>query len=159
MATFKRMAALGAILLVLSALLAGVTYSTYRTATFEDRARSTVVTELDDATSTDLELLSMQVDYESEFPFSRPERVVLTVGHPPGVEVSGLADRLDGPLNDLARSPLRADRPVVVEVRYVSVERTADRMGVESSVGAPTPKAASLAPHGPGAGETTHTLI
>ncbi|MFB6103124.1 MAG: TIGR00341 family protein [Haloplanus sp.] len=120
-ATLKRIAALGAALLVLSALLAGVTYSTYRTATFEEETRVIVDDVLDDYPA--LERLSITVAYEEQFPFSRPERVTITVGHPPGYGTPALADRFAERIGRLANPPFRADRPVTVEVRYVVVQR------------------------------------
>jgi len=120
-ATLKRIAALGAALLVLSTLLGGVTYSTYRTAAFEEETRATVDATLDGYEA--LERLSVTVSYEQTFPFSRPERVTVTVGHPPGTDTPALAGRLAERIGPIADTPFRPDRPVSVEVRYVAVER------------------------------------
>ncbi|MEF8856977.1 MAG: TIGR00341 family protein, partial [Haloplanus sp.] len=119
-ATLKRIATLGVALLALSTLLAGVTYGTYRTATFEEDTRSTVDDVLDDY--DDLERLSVTVSYEETFPFSRPNRVMVTVGHPPGREIPELADRLAERIDRLNNGPFMADRPVTVEIRYVAVD-------------------------------------
>jgi uncharacterized hydrophobic protein (TIGR00341 family) len=120
-ATLQRIAALGAALLVLSTLLAGITYSTYRTATFEEDTRTTVDAVLDDY--DDLERLSLTVNYERTFPFTRPEQVTVTVGHPPGTDTPALARPLAERISRIAGTPFRADRPVAVEVRFVVVER------------------------------------
>ncbi len=120
-ATLKRIAALGAALLVLSTLLAGVTYSTYRTAAFEEDTRAAVGATLDDYER--LERISITVRYEETFPFTRPEQVTVVVGHPPGSDTPALAGRLAERLGPITSTPFRANRPVTVEVRYVVVQR------------------------------------
>jgi uncharacterized hydrophobic protein (TIGR00341 family) len=137
-ATLKRIGALGAALLVLSALLAGVTYSSYRTATFEEETRVVV----DDVVAeyAGLERLSLTVSYEETFPFSRPERVTVTVGHPPGYGTPSLADRLADRIDPLADTPFRPDRPVTVEVRYVVVDRSSESAASDRS---PSPELAA----------------
>jgi hypothetical protein len=123
-ATLKRIAVLAVGLLVLSSFLAGVTYATYRTATFEEDARAAVAAELAE-TDTELELLSMTVEYE-EFPLRRPTRVVVTVGHPLESTPPPLADRLQKRVRATARPPplpqlpVETDGNVAVEVRYVA---------------------------------------
>ena len=121
-ATLKRIAALGAALLVLSSLLAGVTYGSYRTAAFEEETRETV----DDALAAHdgFERLSIEITYEETFPFSRPDRVIVTVGHPPGGETPALAADLAERIDGITDTPFRSDRPISVEVRYVTVDRT-----------------------------------
>jgi uncharacterized hydrophobic protein (TIGR00341 family) len=120
-ATLKRIAALGAALLVLSTLLGGVTYGTYRTSAFEEETRASVDAAL--AEHPNVERLSVTVDYEEQFPFSRPERVTVTVGHPPGDDPPDLAADLATRIDGISDTPFRPDRPVAVEVRYVPVER------------------------------------
>ncbi|WP_338742594.1 TIGR00341 family protein [Haloplanus salilacus] len=140
-ATLKRIAALGVALLVLSSLLAAVTYGTYRTATFEEETRATVDEVL--AAHDGLERLSISVTYEETFPFSRPDRVTVTVGHPPGSETPALASDLAERIDDISDTPFREDTPVSVEVRYVAVDRISadrsDRIDPEST----TPVAAA----------------
>jgi uncharacterized hydrophobic protein (TIGR00341 family) len=142
-ATLKRIATLGVALLVLSTLLAGVTYGTYRTATFEENTRLAV----DDALADyeDLERLSLTVAYEETFPFSRPERVTVTVGHPPGRETPELAGRLAERIEALGDSLLRDDGPITVEIRYVAVDvgTSADRTAAAASVDPSSPLTAS----------------
>lgn len=142
-ATLKRIATLGVALLVLSSLLAGITYGTYRTATFEEDTRVVVDGVLDDYDG--LERLSLTVGYEETFPFSRPERVTVTVGYPPGRETPELAELLAERLERIDDQPFRGDRAITVEVRYVVVdvetsadESTAKRTAVEP----PTPAVA-----------------
>jgi uncharacterized hydrophobic protein (TIGR00341 family) len=134
-ATLQRIATLGVALLVLSALLAGVTYGTYRTATFEEDARVAVDDVLADYEA--LERLSVTVVYEETFPFSRPERVTVTVGHPPGRETPELAGRLAGRIGALDDPMLRTDGSITVEVRYVVVDvgTSGDRPTAAANVG------------------------
>ncbi|MEF8856822.1 MAG: TIGR00341 family protein [Haloplanus sp.] len=138
-ATLKRIAALGAALLVLSTLLGGVTYGTYQTTVFEEDARAAVDDVLAD--HGDIERLSITISYQETFPFSRPERVTVTVGHPPGRETPELADRLAERIERLDTPPFQADRPITVEVRYVVVDvgRSADGTKTAASVTVNTP--------------------
>jgi uncharacterized membrane protein len=127
-ATLKRIAALAIGLLVLSSFLAGVTYATYRTATFEEDARAAVTAELAES-DAQLELLSMDVEYE-DFPVRRPTRIVVTVGHPLESEPPPLAERLQGRVRATARPPPLPQLPVetngnvVVDVRYVALDES-----------------------------------
>ncbi|GAB3324324.1 TIGR00341 family protein [Haloplanus salinarum] len=130
-ATLKRIAALGAVLLVLSTLLAGITYSTYRTATFEEETRVVVDDVLGEHAS--LERVSLSVTYEETFPFTRPEQVTVVVGHPPGVDPPTLAGRFAGQIDAVTDTPFRTDRPVAVEVRYVVVERSTAAEGTDAT--------------------------
>ncbi|MFB6256959.1 MAG: hypothetical protein ABEH58_09595, partial [Haloplanus sp.] len=119
-ATLKRIATLGAALLVLSTLLVGVTYGTYRTATFEEDTRVVVDDVLDGYEG--LERLSVTIAYEKVFPFSSPERVTITVGYPPEGETPALAGRLAERIEALDEPLLRSDGPITVEVQYVAVD-------------------------------------
>jgi uncharacterized hydrophobic protein (TIGR00341 family) len=129
-ATLKRIAVLAVGLVVLSSFLAGVTYSTYRTATFEEDARAAVAAEIAES-DAQLELLSIDVEYE-EFPVRRPTRVVVTVGYPLGSEPPPLADRLQERVRTTARPPplpqlpVRTAESVSVDVRYVALDGTGD---------------------------------
>jgi len=137
--TLKRIAALGAALLVLSTLLAGVTYSSYRTSAFGEETQVVVDDVLGEHAA--LERISITISYEETFPFTRPERVTVVVGHPPGSETPALAGRLAERINTISDTPFRPDRPVAVEVRYVVVERAtaADRSTGVDRVTAGTP--------------------
>ncbi|MFB6079897.1 MAG: TIGR00341 family protein [Haloferacaceae archaeon] len=117
-------------ILVLSAFLVGVTYASTRTATFERRTQATVAADV--AGHEDVSLLAVDVVYDGGFDLRsverltlrRPERVVVTVGHPPGVDPPPLADALDRRVGAVARRTLGTPPPTV-EVRFVVVE-TAD---------------------------------
>jgi uncharacterized hydrophobic protein (TIGR00341 family) len=125
-ATLKRITVLAVGLVVLSAFLAGVTYSTYRTATFEEDARAAVTAELAE-TDAQVELLSMTVEYE-DFPIRRPTRIVVTVGHPLESDPPPLADRLRERVRATARPvpfpqlPVETNGDVAVDVRYVALD-------------------------------------
>jgi len=147
-ATLKRIATLGVALLALSTLLAGVTYGTYRTAAFEEDARSTVDDVLTDY--DDLERLSVSMSYEETFPFSRPARVTVTVGHPPGRETPELAARLAERIERIDDQPFWTDRPITVEVRYVAVEVGGSDDGTATTAVEP-PAAAPARPATPAA--------
>jgi uncharacterized membrane protein len=130
-ATLKRIAVLAVGLLVLSSFLGGVTYSTYRTATFEEDARAAVTAELA-ASDTTLELLSMDVEYE-DFPIRRPTRIVVTVGHPLESDPPPLAASLQQRVRETARAPplpplpVETNGEVSVDVRYVALDGSAAR--------------------------------
>jgi hypothetical protein len=119
---------------VLSTLLAGVTYGTYRTATFEEDARVAVDDVLDGYEG--LERRSLTVAYEETVPVSGPSRVTVTVGHPPGRETPALASRLADRIETIDEPRLRADGPITVEVRYVAVDTgtSADRSAATAAV-------------------------
>ncbi|MDS0293995.1 TIGR00341 family protein [Halogeometricum luteum] len=118
-ATVSRVATIGAILLLLSSVLVGVSYGTYRTTTFEQDAQSAIVSELPE----DASLVSMNVEYEG-FPFQTPSRVVVTVGYPPGGNPPVLGDDIRPVIDELAPEPLGplGSRDVTVEVRYIAVD-------------------------------------
>jgi uncharacterized hydrophobic protein (TIGR00271 family) len=146
-ATLKRIATLGVALLVLSSLLAGVTCGSYRTAAFEEDTRAAVDDVLADYDG--LERLSVTVGYEETFPFSRPERVTVTVGHPPGRETPELAGLLAERLERIDSQPFRGDRAITVEVRYVVVDvgtSTAKTEPVTLASGTPVMAATSTTP-------------
>jgi len=82
--TIKRIGTLGVVILLLSSFLGGVTYASYERAVFADDARDTVE-ELVDAEPS-LSLISFDVEYGAAFPFRSAERVVVTIGHPPGTD-------------------------------------------------------------------------
>ncbi|ADQ66127.1 hypothetical protein C499_09954 [Halogeometricum borinquense DSM 11551] len=119
-ATLSRLAGLGAILLILSSVLVGVTYGTHRTSTFEAEAQNVVVTELPEETA----LISMDVEYEG-FPFQTPSRVVVTVGYPPDETPPNVGDDIRPRINELAPKPFGplGSADVRVEVRYVAVDQ------------------------------------
>jgi len=143
-ATLKRIATLGIALLVLSSLLAGVTYNTYRTATFEEDTRAAVDDVLADYEG--LKSLSVTIAYEETFPFSRPERVTVTVGHPPGRETPELANRLAERIERLDNPAFRADGPITVEVQYVVVDVGTSTAGATAAKLSASPRIAADRP-------------
>ena len=123
-ATIRRLAVLGAALLVLSVFLGGVTYSTYQTATFEDRTRTTV--EATVAAHEDLTLESVTTQYRGAPLFREPSVIVVTVGYPLGTDPPRLAADIERRVAEIERwSPLGLvdGDGVDVEVRYVAVDR------------------------------------
>jgi uncharacterized hydrophobic protein (TIGR00341 family) len=122
--TLRQIAVLGVAILLLSGLLAAVTYSSYQKATFEDRVRGTVVEEIDDYRN--IQLLDVRITYHDQFPMTHPEEVVLTLGYTPDTETPGLAVRLSERINRAADRTIQIGSPVpvVVEVRYLAYERS-----------------------------------
>jgi uncharacterized hydrophobic protein (TIGR00341 family) len=153
-ATLKRIASLGVALLVLSSLLAGVTYGTVRTANFEEETRATVDDVLADY--DDLERLSITIEHEETFPFFRPERVTVTVGHPPGQETPQLAEQLAERIDRLSDPPFRDSQPITVEVRYVAVDVGSSERGSDPD---PNPTAERTRPVDPARSHGTPPVI
>ncbi|MFB6168193.1 MAG: TIGR00341 family protein [Haloferacaceae archaeon] len=114
--------------LVLSAVLVGITSAGVRTAAFEQQSNEAARTVLADV--PDARLLDVSVRYQSglgpgrpsDLFVRRPSLVTVTVGHPPGVDPPPLAERLASRVGRAAQQTLGV-APPVVEVRYVPVER------------------------------------
>jgi uncharacterized hydrophobic protein (TIGR00341 family) len=123
-ATAKRVAVLSASILVLSAFLGAVTYTSYGEAGFEEDAADAVAATVEGYPS--LELLSVEVRYDDQIPFRQPERVVVTVGHPIDSVPPPVADDVADRVNELDRATLglTESRPVEVDVRYVPVDES-----------------------------------
>jgi len=115
-ALLQRAAALVVAIAILSMFLGGVTYDTYVETTTEAEIRSAVGDELA-ATDGQLELLELQVERSGTPPPLSTDRVIITVGGPPGTAVDGLAAALD------TRIEATVGHEVAVEVRFVTVER------------------------------------
>ncbi len=115
-ALLQRAAALVVAIAILSMFLGGVTYDTYVETTTEAEIRSAVGDELA-ATDGQLELLELQVERSGTLPPLSTDRVIITVGGPPGTAVDGLAAALD------TRIEATVGHEVAVEVRFVTVER------------------------------------
>jgi len=126
--TVTRLVVLGVGIVLLSAFLLGVTVSTVQTAAFQEDAQAVVESTL---AEYDLTFISMEVDYD-EFPLRYPERVIVTAGHPPGVDPPQIADPLARRINAQASDPLVPDPfapddgPIVVSIRFVTVESSDD---------------------------------
>lgn len=119
-ATLTRVAVLGGGIILAAVFLGGVTFATFQSATFEDTARA----EVDAAVAeTPLVRLDVEVIYTG-FPFRQPERVIVTVGHPPGFDPPPLADRLASRLDQEVTGMLGfpESREIAVEVRFTAVE-------------------------------------
>ncbi len=122
-ATITRVVVLGAAILVATTFLVGVTFASFQTATFEDTARTEV-----EAVLADTPFISLDVDVlYSGFPLRKPERVVVTVGHPPGLDPPPLAEQFAARLGPEARAPygIGGASEITVEVRFVAIQ-TAD---------------------------------
>ena len=113
-ATLKRIAVLGAAIVALSLFLGATTYATYQTATFEDRARTTVEGAV---AETSAELLDVEFQYRQTMLYRDVDRVVVTAGVASGTDPpAGLAARLE------AQLAAGDGHGVSVEVRYLVVE-------------------------------------
>jgi len=119
-ATIKRIAALAAVLLLLTSLLGAFTYSSYRTADFESDVTAAIESEL----PPDARLLNLDVTYEG-FPLQTPQRVVVTVGYPPTSTPPPVAEAIRDRVNALAPDPMGpfGEPDVRVEIRYIGVDR------------------------------------
>ena len=124
----RRAAVLLVGVLVLSAVLVGITSAGIRTAAFEAQSNDVAGEALADV--SDARLLDVSVHYQSglapgrasDLFVRRPSLVTVTVGHPPGVDLPALADRIAPGIDRAAQRTLGV-APPPVEVRYVPVER------------------------------------
>ncbi len=118
-ATIKRIAALAAVLILLTGLLGTFTYSSYRTADFETDVTAAIESEL----PPEATLLGLDVTYEG-FPLQTPQRAVVTVGYPPTSTPPPVAETIRDRINELAPNPMGpfGESDVRVEIRYVGVD-------------------------------------
>ena len=116
-AMLKRAAMLAAAIALLSMFLGGVTYDGYVAATTEQEIRDGVADELA-AIDDSLSLVELDIRRAGTLPPQTTDRVVVTVGYPPGEPPDPLAERLD------ARIEAVTGTDVTVEVRYVQRETT-----------------------------------
>ncbi|WP_254864238.1 TIGR00341 family protein [Halovivax gelatinilyticus] len=109
----RRVLGLVVVVGVFALFLGGITYASYQAASFEEDAREEVELVLDEDET--YQLLDLEVHMDEDFPFQSPERVVVTVGGPPGEAdpalVSALRDRVDA----------QTTGDVTVQVRFVGV--------------------------------------
>lgn len=120
--TLKRVAVLLVAIALLSLFLGGITLDTFRTAQTEDQIRTVVESTLETGEYAELELLSMAMETEQTgytLVFRRPAKVIVTVGAPPGWERRNLATTLQDRIAE------ETGRQVPIEVRYLTIERTA----------------------------------
>jgi len=117
-AMIKRVGTLIVAIVVLSAFLGGVTLDSYQRATTDEVIQEEAQVTVDQfETAHNLELLNVEVTYPRAIPFQEPERIVVTIGIPPGESVSGLATLIR------ERVAAETDHNVDTEVRYVQTER------------------------------------
>ncbi|MBP1986316.1 TIGR00341 family protein [Halolamina salifodinae] len=120
--TAQRAGALILAVLIFSSVLVGATYAATQRAAFADDTRAETEALLEEQPS--LSLVSFQVEHGAAFPFRTPERVVVTVGHPPGTDppavAATLADRIEA--IESGRFGLGGGADVQVEVHYTAVE-------------------------------------
>ncbi|WP_115862559.1 TIGR00341 family protein [Halorussus litoreus] len=112
----KRAGVLLLAIAVLSVFLGGVTYTTVQNATFQNQAEQDVKSLLGTGEYENAVLFDMAFEQRGTLPFDQSDRVVVTVGRPPGAEYSGLADRVSERVNR------NADGAVSVQVRFVEYE-------------------------------------
>jgi uncharacterized hydrophobic protein (TIGR00341 family) len=118
--TLKRVAALAAVLLLLTGLLGAFTYSSYRTADFEEEATAAIEAEL----PPEATVLDLEVTYEG-FPLQTPRLVVVTVGYPPTSSPPVVSDGIRNRVTAVAPEPIGpvGHSDIRVEVRYIGVDR------------------------------------
>ena len=118
-ATIKRIATLAVAIVVLSAFLGGVTYDSYTRATttqeLTDDAES-AVTATDASTNFTLTVLDVEVEHTNTALFQEPERLIVTVGVPPGESTASLSSSID------QRAEATVGHDIDTEVRYVTTE-------------------------------------
>jgi len=121
--TLKRIVALAVVLLLLTGLLGGFTYSSYRTADFEEDATAAIEAEL----PPEATVLDLEVTYEG-FPLQTPRVVVVTVGYPPTSSPPTVGDSIRDRVKEVAPDPIGAlgHSDIRVEIRYVGVDRPAE---------------------------------
>ncbi|MGM0447166.1 MAG: TIGR00341 family protein, partial [Methanobacteriota archaeon] len=115
-AFLKRVAVLAVAIALLSVFLGGVTYESYVASTTETDIRAAATDELA-ALDSAFELLDLTIERTGTVPPLETDRVVVTVGVPPGSPVEGIAPALDGRIESVVGNEVR------VEVRTVTVER------------------------------------
>ncbi|GAB3037001.1 TIGR00341 family protein [Natronobiforma cellulositropha] len=110
----RQVSVLVVVVLVFSLFLGAITYNSYQAATFEQEANEAVTAALESSYPA-VQLLELEVVLDDEYPFRGPDRVVVTVGGPPGEAYPGLVELLSERIN------AQASEPVDVEVRFVDV--------------------------------------
>ena len=118
--TLKRISVLAVVLLLLTGLLGAFTYSSYRTAGFEEDATAAIEAEL----PPEATVLDLRVTYEG-FPLQTPRSVVVTVGYPPSSSPPAVGDDIRERVKAVAPDPLGpvSHSDIRVEIRYVGVDR------------------------------------
>ena len=117
--TLKRISVLAVVLLLLTGLLGTFTYSSYRTAGFEEDATAAIEAEL----PPEATVLDLAVTYEG-FPLQTPRSVVVTVGYPPSSSPPAVGEGIRERVTAVAPEPLGpvSHGDIRVEIRYVGVD-------------------------------------
>ncbi|WP_302082392.1 TIGR00341 family protein [Salinibaculum rarum] len=118
-ATIKRIATLAVAIVVLSAFLGGVTYDSYTQATTTEQITAdaeAAVAVANEDTAFEMTVLDVEVQHTNTALFQEPQRVIVTIGIPPGQSMSGLSPEID------ARVERTTGQSIVTEVRYVTTE-------------------------------------
>ncbi|WP_049922226.1 TIGR00341 family protein [Halopiger djelfimassiliensis] len=110
----RRVVGLIAVVLILSAFLGVITHASYTAGTFEQEATEDVE-QLLASEYQQYSLIDLEVKMNEDYPFLSPDRVIVTVGGPPGEAAPGLSNAIHEQVNE------RAENPVDVEVRFVDV--------------------------------------
>ena len=114
---FKRVVVLLVSIVLLSAFLGTVTFSSYQTATVEQSIRDDVQQILGDPAYSEFTLLEIQFEYSDNLLAQSPSRVTILIGAPRGEAPPELGDRIN------ARVDRIAGRNVAVQVRYVIIQQ------------------------------------
>ncbi len=137
--TLRRVGTLLVALLVLSGFLAGVTLTSFQTATSDREIRDAVDGVLAEGEYERLTLLDTRIERTGGPIGSEPAAVVVTVGRPAGESHPDLADRIRDRIRD------RTSADATVQVQFVAVQNadasSSDRVG-RGSIGAGTPRVA-----------------
>jgi uncharacterized hydrophobic protein (TIGR00341 family) len=115
----RRVGALVISILVLSAFLGTVTFSSYQTASAEQSIQDDVERILEDPAYTKFALLEIHYEYSGNLLSQSPSQVTILIGAPRGEIPPGLGDQID------ARIDRIAGRDVAVQVRYLTIQQPA----------------------------------
>jgi uncharacterized hydrophobic protein (TIGR00341 family) len=114
---FKRVGVLLISILLLSAFLGSVTFSSYQTATAEQSIRDDVQQIVDDPAYSEFALLELQFEYSGDLFAQSPSRVTILIGAPRGEVPAELGAQIDARVDQIA------GRNVAVQVRYLTIQQ------------------------------------
>ncbi|ELY65306.1 TIGR00341 family protein [Natronococcus jeotgali] len=112
----KRIVGLVVIVLVFAVFLGAITYSSYQAGNFEEDVNEEVTAALEAEAYSQYQLLDIQVVMDENYPIQSPQRVVITIGGPPGETAPGLGSEIRERVEQHA-----ADDDVEIEIRYVTI--------------------------------------
>ncbi len=118
-AMIKRIATLVVAIILLSAFLGGVTYDSYTRATTTEQLTTdaeAAVAAANENTDLEMTVLNVQVEHTNTALFQEPQRIIVTVGIPPGQSAVGLAPDIDERVEETT------GRDIETQVRYVTTE-------------------------------------